>query len=67
MVVQLPPRRRIRGDPPSASPAVVAAGLSGMAAVGLVDYAAARLGRDAEECIQKALGDGEIGMCGRAG
>ena len=38
-----------------------------MAAVGLVDYAAARLGCDAEECIQKALGDGEIGMCGRAG
>ena len=60
------PRRSIRGDPPSANPAV-AAGFSGMAAVGLVDYAAARLGCDAEECIQKALGDGEIGMCGRAG
>ena len=60
------PRRSIRGDPPSANPAV-AAGFSGMAAVGLVDYAAARLGCDAEECIQKALGDGEIGMCGRSG
>ena len=33
-----------------------------MVDVDLVDYAAARLGYDAEECIQKALEDGEIEM-----
>ena len=56
------PIRSIRSDPPSSNPAVIAAGFSDMAAVGLVDYAAARLGYDAEECIQKALEDGEIEM-----
>ena len=56
------PRRSIRTDPPSSNPAVIAAGFSDLVAVDLVNYAAARLGYDTEECIQKALEDGEIEM-----
>ena len=56
------PRRGIRADPPSSNPAVIAAGLGDLVAVDLVDYAAARPGYDTEECIQKALEDGEIEM-----
>ena len=56
------PRRSIRTDPPSSNPAVIAAGFSDLVAVDLVDYAAARLGYDTEECIQKALEDDEIEM-----
>ena len=56
------PRRSIRTDPPSTNPAVIAAGFSDLVAVDLVDYAAARLGYDTEECIQKALEDDEIEM-----
>ena len=57
-----PPRRSIRSDPPSSNPAVIAAGFADMVDVDLVDYAATRLGYDTEECIQKALEDGEIEM-----
>ena len=56
------PRRGIRTDPPSSNPAVIDAGLGDLVAVDLVDYAAARPGYDTEECIQKALEDGEIEM-----
>ena len=56
------PRRSIRTDPPSSNPAVIAAGFDDLVAVDLVNYAAARLGYDTEECIQKALEDGEIEM-----
>ena len=56
------PRRSIRSDPPSSNPAVIAAGFADMVDVDLVDYAATRLGYDTEECIQKALEDGEIEM-----
>jgi len=38
-----------------------------MVAVDLVDCAAARPGCDAEECIQKALKDGEIETCQPSG
>ena len=61
------PRRSIRADPPSSNPAVIAAGFDDLVAVDLVNYAAARLGYDTEECIQKALEDGEIEMCQPSG
>ena len=56
------PRRSIRTDPPSSNPAVIAAGFSDLVDVDLINYAAARLGYDTEECIQKALEDDEIEM-----
>ena len=56
------PRRSIRTDPPSLNPAVIAAGFADLVDVGLINYAAVRLGYDTEECIQKALEDDEIEM-----
>ena len=56
------PRRSIRTDPPSANPAVIAAGFDDLVDVDLINYAAVRLGYDTEECIQKALEDDEIEM-----
>ena len=57
-----PARWSIRRDPLPVNPAVLAAGGTETAAVHMIGYVARRLDYDAEECIQKALEDGEIEM-----
>ena len=52
--------RNIRRDPPPTSPVITAAGYSDVVGVGLVDYVAWWAGYDTEECIQKAVDDGDI-------
>ena len=56
------PRLSIRADPMTPNPAILAAGFENMLSVNRVGYVARRIGYDAEECIQKALEDGEIEM-----
>ena len=52
--------RNIRRDPPPTSPVITAAGYSDVVGVGLIDYVAQWAGYDTEECIQKAVDDGDI-------
>lgn len=54
------PRLSIRTDPMSPSPVILAAGLEETVTVNMVNYVARWIGYDAEECILKALEDGEI-------
>ena len=56
------PRLSIRTDPMSPSPVILAAGLEETVTVNMVNYVARWIGYDAEECILKALEDGEIEM-----
>ena len=57
-----PARWSIRRDPLPINPAVLAATGGETVAVHMIGYVARRLDYDAEECIQKALEDGEIEM-----
>ena len=52
--------RSICRDPPPTSPVIAAAGYSDVVDVGIIDYAAWCAGYDTEECIQKAVDDGDI-------
>lgn len=56
------PRWSIRRDQLPTNPALLAAGGAETVAVEMVGYVAQRLNYDTEECIQKALEDGEIEM-----
>ena len=56
------PRLSIRTDPMSPSPVILAAGFEKTVSVNMVNYVARWIGYDAEECILKALEDGEIEM-----
>lgn len=53
-------RRSIREDPPPINPVIPAAGGSDTVIVDHIDYVAQWAGYDTEECIQKAVEDGEI-------
>ena len=52
--------KSIREDPLPLNPVIPASGGSDTVTVDLVDYVAQRAGYNAEECIEKALEDGEI-------
>ena len=50
----------IRRDPPPTSLVIAAAGYSDMVSVSRINYVAWWAGYDTEECIQKAVDDGDI-------
>ena len=54
------PCRSIRGDPPPTNPVIFSSGVADTMTVAMIDYAAQRTRYDTEECILKALEDGEI-------
>ena len=55
------PCRSFREDPPPTNPVILSAkGPANTASVGVIDYVARRLRYDTEECIRRALEDGEI-------
>ena len=54
------PRLSVREDTSSPSPVILAAGFEKTVSVNMVNYVARWIGYDAEECILKALEDGEI-------
>ena len=56
------PRLSVREDTSSPSPVILAAGFEKTVSVNMVNYVARWIGYDAEECILKALEDGEIEM-----
>ena len=52
--------RSIHRDPPPTSPVITAAGGSDVVSVSRINYVAWWAGYDTEECIQKAVDDGDI-------
>ena len=55
------PCRSFREDPPPTNPVILSArGMANTASVAVIDYVARRLRYDTEECILRALEDGEI-------
>ena len=52
--------RSIRRDPPPTSLVIAAAGYSDVVSVSRINYVAWWAGYDTEECIQKAVDDGDI-------
>ena len=52
--------RCIRSDPPPTSPVIAAAGGLDVVSVSRINYVAQWSGYDTEECIQKAVDDGDI-------